>query len=173
LAYLLTFSTYGSHLPGSDKGWVDIQHCLPGSPVRPHNPSLEAYWRSRLNESRWVLDREARLLTLEVILTVCTHRRWQAHAVHVRTTHVHAVIGGEGKPERMLSDFKAYATRAFRSAIGVPERRRFWNDHGSTRYLWKEASLKAAIDYVVNGQGVRMACHLDEPVNAGAPDWGR
>jgi REP element-mobilizing transposase RayT len=165
LAYLLTFCTYGTHLPGSEKGWVDAQHCLRGTPMRPHNPSREAYWRVHLNESPWVLDRGARLLTLEVILTVCTHRPWIAYAVHIRTNHVHAVIGGEGKPERMLSDFKAYATRAFRSAAGVPKRRRFWTDHGSTRYLWKQASLEAAIDYVLNGQGVGMARYPDKPVD--------
>jgi hypothetical protein len=158
LAYLLTFSTYGTHLPGSEKGWVDAQHCLAGSPMRSHNPSREAYWRSHLNESPWVLDQEARLVTLGVILSVCTHRQWIAHAAHVRTTHIHAVIGGEGKPERMLCDFKAYATRALRSKAGT-RRRRYWADHGSTRYLWNEASVKGAIDYVLNGQGVKMACY--------------
>jgi hypothetical protein len=29
--------------------------------------------------------------------------------------------------------------------------------------------LKAAVDYVVNGQGVKMACHLDEAVNTNTP----
>ena len=76
----------------------------------------------------------------------------------VAVPHVHAVIGGEGKPERMLCDFKAYATRALRSKAGT-RRRRYWADHGSTRYLWNEASVKAAIDYVLNGQGVKMACY--------------
>jgi hypothetical protein len=70
----------------------------------------------------WVLDQQARLLTFQAILTVCTHRSWIAYAVHIRTNHVHAVIGGEGKPERMLSDFKAYATRAFRSSTAVRKR---------------------------------------------------
>ena len=72
-----------------------------------HDPSRDAYWRSRLKETPWVLDNEARSLTLQAILTVCTHRKWMAHAVHVRTTHVHAVIDGEAPPERMLSGFKA------------------------------------------------------------------
>lgn len=115
------------------------------------------FWRSRLNESPWVLDREGRLLTLEAILGVCTYRGWISHAVHVRTTHVHAAIGGQVKPERMLSDFKAYATRVLRVVPGAPKRRRYWTNHGSTRYLWNETNLKAAIDYVLNGQGAAMA----------------
>jgi hypothetical protein len=69
------------------------------------------------------------------------------------------VVAGEAKPERMLSDFKAYATRAFRSQTGEIPRRRYWAHHGSTRYLWNQASLNAAFDYVRNRQGVRMACY--------------
>lgn len=86
---------------------------------------------------------------------VCGH----PYGIHVRTTHVHAVVGGEVKPERMLSDFKAYATRALRSLAPSQARSRYWATHGSTRYLWNETSLNAAIDYVLNGQGTRMACH--------------
>lgn len=163
LAYLLTFSTYGTHLPGSEKGWVDAQHCIPGSPMRSHHPTRESYWRSRLNESPWILDHEERLIVLRTILEVCSHREWTPYGVQVRSTHVHGVITGNVKPERMLSDFKAYATRALRSAAAVPERRRYWADHGSTRYLWNETSLKAAIDYVLLGQGVRMAYYPDQP----------
>jgi hypothetical protein len=159
LAYLLTFSTYGTHLPGSDKGWVDDQHSVRGMPLRPHDPKLQAHWRLHINEPPWVLDRETRLLMLEVILKVCTHRNWMAYAAHIRTTRVHAVIGSEAKPERILADFKAYSTRAFRRTGGIPQRRRFWSDHGSTRYLWKEHALKAAVDYVLNRQGARMACY--------------
>jgi len=160
-AYLLTFSTYGTHLPGAEKGWVDAQHCIPGSPLLGSNPRREAYWREHLHEKPWMLDLEARGITLETLRSVCTHRDWIAHAIHIRTNHVHAVVGGETAPERMLSDFKAYATRAFRRAFPDRQRRRYWAHHGSTRYLWNEVSLKAAIDYVPNGQGERMACYPD------------
>lgn len=169
VAYLLTFSTYGTHLPGSEKGWVDAQHCIPGSPMLPHNPKREAYWRSRLHKPPWILDRDARLIALRAILEVCRYREWMPYAIHVRSSHVHAVIGGTVKPERMLSDFKAYATRALRSAGGFSERRRYWADHGSTRYLWNQATLNTAIDYVLEGQGARMACYPDarEPAATG------
>jgi hypothetical protein len=159
LAYLLTFSTYGTHLPGSEKGWVDAQHCIPGSPMRPHDPDREVYWRSRLKECPYVLDQEERLVVLCAIREVCLHRKWTPYGVHVRTTHVHAVIGGEAKAERMLSDFKAYATRALRSLARNRERNRYWTTHGSTRYLWNQTSLAAAIEYVLDGQGAGMACY--------------
>ena len=127
--------------------------------MRPHDPNQEAYWRSRLKEPPYVLDHEARLLVLGAAFEVCRHRNWTPYGIHVRTTHVHAVISGEVKPERMLSDFKAYATRALRSPATNRERSRYWTTHGSTRYLWNETSLKAAVEYVLNGQGTRMACY--------------
>lgn len=157
MAYLLTFSTYGTHLPGSDKGWVDVQHCIYASPMLAPNPNRHAYWTAHLKENPWTLDAEARRVTLQALRSVCEYRAWIAHALHVRSTHVHAVIAGETAPERMLSDFKAYATRALRRAFPKMQRRRYWTDHGSTRYLWNEVSLRAALEYVLNGQGERMA----------------
>jgi len=77
--------------------------------------------------------------------------------IHVRTSHVHAVVSGGAPPEKMLADFKAYATRALRSTKPGNQRRRFWTKHGSTRYIWNEVILKAASDYVLNQQGTPMA----------------
>ena len=99
------------------------------------NPRRKIYWSGHLNETPWILESEARRITLEALQSVCTYRQWFAHAVHVRTTHVHAVIGGDTAAERMLSDFKAYATRALRRAFPGTQRRRYWAHHGSTRYL--------------------------------------
>jgi REP element-mobilizing transposase RayT len=107
------------------------------------------------------LKKQGREITLEAIRSVCKHRRWIAHAIHIRTTHVHAVIAGDTTPERMLSDFKAYATRALRRELPEVKRRRYWGHRGSTRYLWNEVSLRAAIDYVLDGQGEKMACYSE------------
>ncbi len=114
-----------------------------------------------MHERPWTLDPEARRITLETVRSVCTHRQWIAYAIHIRSNHVHAVIAGEAAPERILSDCKAYTTRAFRRAFPSVQRRRYWSGHGSTRYLWNEVSLRAAIDYVLHSQGERMACYPD------------
>jgi REP element-mobilizing transposase RayT len=125
------------------------------------DPAREAHWRVILKETPFVLDSQARVLTLNAILAVCAHRQWIAHAVHVRTNHVHAVITAEARPERILSDFKAYCTRTLRSKILDLERRRYWTEHGSTRYLWNQVSVRAAVAYVLDGQGARMARYPD------------
>jgi hypothetical protein len=164
LAYLLTFSTYGTHLPGSEKGWIDRGRNAYASPISEANPIRKAYWQAHLNECPWRLDADARRITLRAITSVCQHRGWIAYTVHIRTTHIHAVVAGETAPERMLSDFKAYATRALRENVSQPQRRRYWAHHGSTRYLWNTVSLKAAIEYVLNGQGERLECYLEEAI---------
>ena len=173
LAYLLTFSTYGTHLPGSEKGWVDAQHSRACSPMLPFNAKQQAWWRAHLNETPWILEEQARQLTLDAIRSVCDYRHWVSHAIHVRTTHVHAVIAGDTTPERMLSDCKAYATRALRRELPEIQRQRYWAQHGSTRYLWNDVSLRAAIDYVLNGQGEAMACYSGDAQRSAQSVLGR
>lgn len=135
----------------------------------PFNAKRQAWWQAHLNETPWRLDEHARRITLEAICSVCDHRQWRSHAIHVRTTHVHAVIAGNTAPERMLSDFKAYATRALRREFPAIQRMRYWAQHGSTRYLWNDVSMRAAISYVLNGQGEAMACYSGEPQNSRNP----
>jgi len=126
--------------------------------MRKADERLVNFWDGQLKERPLVLDEQQRLVALEAVLGVCRYRGWNAHAVHVRSTHVHTVVAAaDVKPEKMPTDFKSYASRALRSKANC-ERRRYWTDHGSTRYLWNEVSVKAAVDYVVNGQGVKMAC---------------
>ncbi|MBV9303395.1 MAG: hypothetical protein JOY53_14885 [Acidobacteriaceae bacterium] len=75
---------------------------------------------------------------------------------------MHAVVSGPTAPDRMLSDFKAYATRSLRRNLSNLRRQRYWAHHGSTRYLWNQAGLIAAIEFVLNDQGKPMACYAHE-----------
>jgi hypothetical protein len=59
-----------------------------------YDPKREAHCRLRLQNAPFVLDEKARISTLNAILSVCSHRKWTPYAVHIRTTHVHAVIQG-------------------------------------------------------------------------------
>ena len=99
---------------------------------------------------------------LETIKNVCSHGGWTLLAAHVRTNHVHAVVEAEVKPEKVMNDFKSYASRSLnRSGFGGPNRKR-WGRHGSTRWLWKDEEVHAAIRYVVDEQGEPMAVFMAE-----------
>jgi REP element-mobilizing transposase RayT len=97
-------------------------------------------------------------MVLKAILRVCEFRRWFAHAVHVRSSHIHIVVSGEEKPEKMMVNFKAYATRAIRKCNNEQTTiRKYWTHHGSTKYIWTKESLVSTIKYVRYEQGKIMA----------------
>lgn len=52
-----------------------------------------------------------------------------------------------------MTSIKAWGTRSLRQARLVPDDQRVWSAHGSTRYLDTEASVEAAINYVLFEQG--------------------
>jgi hypothetical protein len=60
-----------------------------------------------------------------------------------------------------MNDFKAYSTRALnRSGLDKRDAKR-WTRHGSTRRLWRERDVEAAIRYVIDEQGEPMAVLVD------------
>ena len=100
---------------------------------------------------------------------MCAHRHWELLALHVRTTHVHVIVFAEAAPERILNDFKAYASRALNAAgLDAADCRR-WTRHGSTLYLWTDASLDEKVHYVLHEQGEPMECYAATTSNQTAP----
>ena len=78
-------------------------------------------------------------------------------AAHVRSNQVHTVVEAEIPPERVIDDFKAYASRRL-NRMGLEGRnRKRWARHGSTRWLRKPRHISAAVEYVVAGQGDAMS----------------
>ena len=61
------------------------------------------------------------------------------------TCHVHAIVEAEAPPERIMNEFKSYASRELNrlTTTGGSERKR-WARHGSTRWLWKDEDVKRA-----------------------------
>ena len=54
------------------------------------------------------------------------HRGWSLLAIHVRSSHVHAVVEAEVPPERVMSDFKAHASRRLNGTkLDEPDRKRW------------------------------------------------
>lgn len=153
IAYLLTWTTYGTWLHGDERGSVDDERNVPGTPVNDPQPKREWLAVQKMSQPAYVLVHEHRELVLTALHRVCAYRLWTMHAAHVRTNHVHIVVSATATPERILIDFKAYASRALNEAGHESLVRNRWTRHGSTRYLWDEASLLGAIDYVVDRQG--------------------
>jgi REP element-mobilizing transposase RayT len=153
LAYFITFSCYGTWLHGDARGSVDREHNGPHVPALPPDAVREREAQGRLKDAPYELGQRHRVLVLQVIQEVCAHRGWSLLAAHIRPLHVHVVVSGQAAPERMMNDFKAYATRKLReSGVDVVDRPR-WTRHGSTRYLWTEERVRAAVHYTLYEQG--------------------
>jgi REP element-mobilizing transposase RayT len=157
LTCLITFACYGCHLHGSESGSVDPAHNVPGTPTLEDYPAPVDAGRKRMDQSPYHLDRSRRDAVLEAIQEVCAHRGWSLLAAHVRSNHVHTVVAAEVPPARVMSDFKAYASRHL-NRMGLDElNRKRWARHGSTRWLWKPQHVSAAMQYVVAEQGDAMS----------------
>jgi REP element-mobilizing transposase RayT len=155
-AYLITFVCYGSWLPGQS-GAVDRDHNLFGGRWNEADVAKETRAKSRMKQNTYLLDANRREIVLTTLQEVCSHRQWTLLAAHVRSNHVHAVVAADDSPERVMSAFKAYASRTLNRLVPDRPDRRRWARHGSTRYLWNSQMISAAIRYVVCEQGEPMA----------------
>src|ERR1043165_3399360 len=153
LAYFITFTVYGVWLHGRESGSVDKQHNELGTPFLPPDSNQESKMHANMRESPYLLDEKRRAVVLETIQEVARHRHWQILACHVRTTHVHVIVTAHAKPEKGMSDVKAYASRRLKERLGESADCKRWTQHGSTRYLWTEEAVAEKVEYVVNGQG--------------------
>jgi REP element-mobilizing transposase RayT len=130
VVYLITCACYGCHLHGGESGSVDRGHNTPGTPILEADSARAAWEAERMDQSPYHLDQIRRDAVLEAIQEVCVHRGWRLLAAHVRSNHVHTVVEAEKPPERVMGDFKAYASRRLnRMRLDEPKRRR-WAHHG-------------------------------------------
>ena len=159
LAYFISFHTDGTWLPGNADGSVDRAHNLYGTPLLPSDPDRERQAGARMDQPAYTLAAPRRALVLQAIQEVCAYRGWTLLAAHVRTHHVHTVVMAGAAPERVMADFKTYASRKLNAGgFDTPEHKR-WTRHGSTRYLWQPTHVEAAIRSVVQQQGAPMAVY--------------
>ena len=153
IAYLLTWTCYGTWVHGDERGSVDTEHNAPDSPFLSPNPRRHATRKQQMRFSPCRLDPEARRTVSVLIVDHCKARGWTLHAVSVRTNHAHAVVSCDVTPQTAMSQLKAWATRRLRERglhdAGAP----VWTEGGSRRYIWTREGLRHAVEYVMEYQG--------------------
>jgi REP element-mobilizing transposase RayT len=159
LGFFLTWTTYGTWLPGDERGWVER-----GNGFQLPDPVRKLDAEARMKEDACRLDDEQRLVVEKTITDHCRIRGWELHAVNCRSNHVHVVVSANRDPDTVCEQFKAWCTRrlkelelARRVVSGVAEatcpiRENWWTEKGSRRLLWDEENLEAAIQYVRDRQ---------------------
>ena len=129
LAYFLTWHTYGSWLHGHEQGSVDDEHAVFGEPFA-RSDSERA--QRRMRQQPVALAEAARVAAQEAVVEVCRFRGWRLLALHIRTTHVHVVVHAVAPVEKVLVDFKDYATRRLHEEGCYRKDAKIWVVHGST-----------------------------------------
>ena len=154
LAFFITWTTYGTWLPGDQRGWkrrgdADIQ---------PPNPIYEGSAQGKMKEPAFLLSVTDGKVVAETIRKHCEVRRWYLHAVNPRSNHVHVVVAApEYAPDTVSDQFKAWCTKKLKPSY--PNRDRFWTERSSCRWINHEDDLDSAIIYVLEAQdrkGVEM-----------------
>ena len=86
LADFLTWPTYGTWLPGDERGWVEYRHGwqLP-------DPARKREAQARLTEDACLLDQDQRRLVELTIADHCRVRGWTLYTVNCRSNHVHVI----------------------------------------------------------------------------------
>jgi len=177
LAYFLTWNSYGSWLPGDERGWILYERGwkLP-------NAALELEAQASMTEDACYLDLEQREAVQWQIAETCRIRGWELHAVNCRSNHVHVVVSANQNPKIVRNQLKAWCTRRLkelelkrqqsrpRSRFGLVSdselqeqgegirergdgvRENWWAERGSQRFINDLKGLEAAIIYVREGQ---------------------
>jgi REP element-mobilizing transposase RayT len=161
--WLLTWTTYGTWLPGDSRGFVsnvrdgpgpEVRHNIPGTPCDGDLPGLETSARKSLKSPPIYLTREQAGLLLAQFRETATYRGWRLLAVAIMANHVHIVVGvpGDPDPETLLRDFKSYGSRTLNRHCGTPASGTWWTTSGSKRKLPHDEAVRSANDYVVRRQ---------------------
>ena len=146
LAFFITWTTYGSWLPGDSRGWVDKHNSQLQSP----DPIKQNAARTRMKESAVLLNSQYRKIVKNTIEQVCHFKNWKIHALCVYTNHIHIVISADNiHPKQIMQTLKAYCSRRLNESIPSP-RKHWWTRLGSTRYINTKTSLNNTIEYVQN-----------------------
>lgn len=147
IAYLITWTTYGTWLPGDERGW---QIWGVGG-IQPPNAFLEKTAKSKMKETEFTLSVADRKVVEQTVMKHCDVRGWTLHKVNPRSNHVHVVVTPPGyKPEAVRDQLKAWCTRNLKPLH--PNRERFWTEGASCRYINIEEDLEAAIVYAGDAQ---------------------
>ena len=162
MRYFITLACYGEHLHGDETGSVDRWHNVPGSRRVEADSQRASAERQRMNQAPYCLDPDSPSTVLDALREVCLHCGWNLLAAHVRTNHVHTVVEADVTPEKVLNDFKAYASRGLNRLGRDGSDRKRWARHGSTRWLWKHQDVRETIRYVVEEQGEAMAVFVSD-----------
>ncbi len=150
--HLLTWRTYGTWMPGDDRGWVDERNNGYGEPTRTPDPQQHNMAVGQMAAPPFTFSVPLRERVTEILHEACAWRGWPVLALNVRSNHVHLVVAGELGTGNPLTALKARVTSVLWEEGRIPRSASVWSRGGSHRRLRRRSEVEAAVDYVMNRQ---------------------
>jgi REP element-mobilizing transposase RayT len=158
--WLLTWTTYGTWLPGDDRGFVsnvDDGHGQAkrwnqvGSETSAKQRGLQLHARSNMSGDVIYLNSEFAQPLLEQFQETAKHRGWKLLAVAIMANHIHLLVTVDDDPEPydILGDFKSYGSRKLNRLVGKPKSGTWWTENGSTRKKSTIEAIEASVQYIL------------------------
>jgi REP element-mobilizing transposase RayT len=157
--WFLTWTTYGTWLPGDERGFVsskfegdtpERRNNEPGRLYDEGRPDLHRIAENKLAGDPVRLTRAQAEAVRRPFEETARYRGWQLLAGAIMANHVHLVAGvlGDPDPSALLQDFKSYVSRALNLRDRVSVKPRWWTEQGSKRKIADWDTLETVLRYV-------------------------
>ena len=170
-AVLLTWTTYGTWLPGDDRGFVSrvpeeegghILHNAPGEPYDADDQQVRNQALRRMEgEPVRITGDQARALLASIAGSAERHGI-ELLAVTVMPDHVHVLCQTDRPGGELHKLFKGAASRVLNERFSLPGAPRWFTRRGSTRFIKKGSDLTAAVEYVRGQKGSFVVWSFDD-----------
>jgi REP element-mobilizing transposase RayT len=158
IAFFITWSVYGTHLQGDERGW---RRRRKGNQLV--QPRLAEWRRERLKHQVLLLSPEQRAGVEHECRRHCAHRGWHLWAVNARTNHVHVVVtAAECSGKTVRDQLKANCTRGLREQWADFRDRPVWTVGGDWECINSTDELESVCQYVTEAQD-RMERKANQP----------
>ena len=156
-ALLITWTCYGTWLPGDARGYVSNTHLpgggwspkenIPGTPYTEDNPLTRHQTGKLLAQApTWLSVEQAHCAALELVKATAK-RNWRILRAALMANHVHVVIRDCPDDGPAVRRVLKGTTQAKLSDL-VGENRSWWTRGGSDRYLHGDNAILGAMNYV-------------------------
>lgn len=145
--YFITWTTYGTWLPGDQRGWRKANQ---GN--QNPQPKLENWSHNQMLEEQVLLN----ALQREKAESICQRhvriRQWILHAISVCTNHVHLIVTTDAAPNKVRDQFKANATRVLHQPPNELTNKKIWTRGGDCEMVDGNENLDQVVVYVNEAQ---------------------
>ena len=157
--WFLTWTTYGTWLPGDERGFVSPKFAGSATERRMNEPGssydsgierLRNTAKSRMTGPPILLTAEQAQAVRHQFEETAKHRGWMILAGAIMANHVHLVVAvtGDPDPSTIQRDLKSYASRTLTREFGRPRSETWWTEQGSRRKVIDWENLEVLLGYV-------------------------